>query len=271
MMSSLTNAIQFRFLSMQLTLKERHSFLQNICSQQPDLLIDALFAYFCKASDCKASSDAIKSIADIIEAREDDKAKQLAEDTDSPLPKNIIGSIASFLDQNSYAQLSQCNRAVYLSTQSPNLLQKICCHEEFQPSHFGLVKTAVVCKSSVASMFPSDGRLAMKQLKRLEIHHWNRKEDCDEEFPKFDKGFLADTNIASTSLTHLIGDELGLSELLALLPKFPNLQFLALSDRMHCDDEIDSFVDSFLNVRPSLRGLSLSDGFDAALDLLSAL
>ena len=157
------------------------------------------------------------------------------------------------MDQKCYARLSQCNRAIYLSVQHPNLLQKIDYRNPQYNQHYALVRTAVVCKSSVATMFPTDGRPVTTRLNHLDIRRFDDRGDTS----CFDQDFLLDSNDASLTVTHLYCQRVYMSTCMALLTRFPNVQFLAVAG---CHDEyeeyeMNSFLDSFLQICPNLRGL----------------
>ena len=105
---SVNKAIQFKYLSSQLTQGERAHFATRLSD---DIIDKALFHFFMNEKNGRDAESTNNLLTNIIRAR---KKKPLAIATTDikldTLPKPLIGATASFLTQDDYSHLSECNR-----------------------------------------------------------------------------------------------------------------------------------------------------------------
>ena len=129
---SLAPAVEFRWLAAQLTDTETKLFITNFAACNPQLIIQALATLFINQSKEQNTADPMipindqcnKTISTIIQSRDSDDADIKLFKLDS-MPRRLIGHCASFLDQNSYGNVSLCNRAVYLGCSTLSKLTEI--------------------------------------------------------------------------------------------------------------------------------------------------
>ena len=137
----LAQAIQFKFLAAQLTSSETISFIQNVVDSDPKMIIDALSLYFMHRLPINENTvqhdRCIETISTIIQSRDSQPEEQDCNKIDD-LPTGIIGLCGSFLDQDSYGQLSNVNRAIYLGCNSPNTLRELEVEYQFPSDHQSL-------------------------------------------------------------------------------------------------------------------------------------
>eukprot|EP01083_Nonionella_stella_P301460 1034308_1 len=123
---SLTNAIEFRYLTTQLTHEERVGFLSKLVRTHMDVLFTSLFMLIVKTNQIHEANHFNESLSDIINSR---KEKPKAIPTNNiqihQLPRALIGYTASFLKRHEYVKFAMSNRAVYLGCNSPNLLHAL--------------------------------------------------------------------------------------------------------------------------------------------------
>ena len=93
----------------------RESILNVLCGQST------------KYSDPELINKMHKMITNIIQSRTKNIIEQSISHSsiDTNLPSPIIGEVASYLDQKSYARFSRGNRTVFIATNSPNTLTEI--------------------------------------------------------------------------------------------------------------------------------------------------
>ena len=168
----LVKAVEFRSLAAQLTDAETISFVEDVATSHPEMIIDALSSYFSVISsnheNVRLNDQFTKSIATIIQSRD----SQSESDENTPitfdaLPRRLIGVCSSFLDQKSYRQLSSVNRAVFLGCNTPIMLHEVNVSFESPSDH----------KSMDFSAFPFDRKLDIGGLAL----------DCDyvkDEYPE---------------------------------------------------------------------------------------
>ena len=90
--------------------------------------MDALFLYFSKSEAGERANDNINDVlSKIIASR---KKKPNTDSTKSNLkidriPNQLIGAIASYMQQKDYINFSKSNRSVYLGCNTPNLMQEL--------------------------------------------------------------------------------------------------------------------------------------------------
>ena len=122
-------AVEFRRLAAQLTETETKTFITDFAASNPQLIIQALGALFINNAKHQNTTDAInvqcnKAVSNIIQSRDSDDADVDAVKLDS-MPRAVIGHYASFLDQESYRNVSLCNRTVYLGCNTPSNLAEL--------------------------------------------------------------------------------------------------------------------------------------------------
>ena len=130
---SVAAGIRFRCLVSQLTLQEKQSFITSL---DHDLIMKALFYYAMHQlggrSEIDPADDVSQMVSNIIQSREPEKEeiKDTPCKTLDHLPQRLIGNVASYLVESRYELFSQCNSAIYLGCNSPNLLQDLFVYSE---------------------------------------------------------------------------------------------------------------------------------------------
>ena len=149
---ALVQAIKFRDLLAQLSSIETLSFVTDLASSDPQLIIRALTSRFIcqsRSSDDDTENQNCNDIlSKIIQSRDSDDNKSCDEKLDT-LPRRVIGICSSFLDQTSYAALSVTNRSIYLGSNTPILLQELTVKYKSDSDH-GLLD---ICKFQFAKKF----------------------------------------------------------------------------------------------------------------------
>lgn len=124
----LVQAVEFRDLISQLTVKETQNFITKLALCEPQLVIDSLSSHFVRQSGNKGdhpeNAQCNKIISTIIQSRHSNNNTADDERLDT-LPRRIIGLCASYLDQLSYVALSTTNRSTYLGCNTPSTLQEV--------------------------------------------------------------------------------------------------------------------------------------------------
>eukprot|EP01084_Bolivina_argentea_P194917 334508_1 len=119
---ALTQAVRFRWLETQLTIKECHQFMNKLLDQNRDMIMKALFNQILKeTNEEQCNGNKINNIiSKIIQSRKK-KPKPIGIQNIklNQLPKGLIGVIASFLNQYDYFHFSFTNRFIYLGCNSP--------------------------------------------------------------------------------------------------------------------------------------------------------
>ena len=125
---SLKEAVKFRKLCTLLTKKEMHSFLFEIVSKQPELLISCMCSHFMSVStDYSLPININNKISSIINSRESKpkRTQYFCHRKLDEIPKPLISNIASYLEQKEYANLCQTNRDIFIGCNSPQSLQNM--------------------------------------------------------------------------------------------------------------------------------------------------
>ena len=114
--------IRFGILFEKLTAKERNLFLNNIVSDQQNILICAL--RYCVMHEPSIGKEFNSTLSRIIHAREENKlTRKVSAFTLDNIPQAVIGNCASFLKQVDYVNFSQTNRCIYMGCNDPNVLK----------------------------------------------------------------------------------------------------------------------------------------------------
>lgn len=140
----LADAIKFSYLAEQLTATETQAFLNNLILSNSNAILKAFFSYFNQTpitAECNnLKEECIQSICALINSRKSQENKMtvhqnpLTKDQVDELPKcesfdelprNVIGVVASFLEQEEFAKLSRSNKSVYLDCKTPPFLVSV--------------------------------------------------------------------------------------------------------------------------------------------------
>eukprot|EP01083_Nonionella_stella_P150753 480760_1 len=117
---SLTKAIEFRYLIMQLTHEERVGFLSKLAQTHMDIILTTLFTHLVQTNQINEATHFNESLSNIINSRkEKPKAVPINNIQIHQLPRALIGHTASFLKQCDYITFSLSNRSIYLGCNSP--------------------------------------------------------------------------------------------------------------------------------------------------------
>ena len=117
-MSQLLRTLRVKTLASELTDDEFDAFTSTLRLENGrELILDSL----CQQQDATLTTNMIQITSSIIENRENQK-QQIGQKTLDKLPKSFIGDIASNLNQEDYASLSQVSRSLYIECNDPNRL-----------------------------------------------------------------------------------------------------------------------------------------------------
>ena len=275
---SLVRAIDFSHLAAQLTIEETSRITKDVLESNPQFIIELLSTWFIKQSGSersnRLSSQCIERISAIIRSRQSDGTEVTEPDTAlDTLPRHIIGHCSSFLDQNSYKELSLCNRSIYLGANSPIMLQELNIDYPWKSSlPVDLSSFPMTTTLSVQIGFELDydvhkvttiaSQIAnMPQLRWLNLLNLRYKAVdiiADEE--------ALNRNIEGLWICY---------ESLSYLSAFRNLQFLFLAEvheRNGVANDLNSKMIATKDTFSNLRGLTLRDCTDGiGLELLTAI
>ena len=123
---ALAEAVRFRSLSDQLSKAEKCEMITKLINEDIDMIFNALSSHFINPTNNTQhiAENMSERISNIIRNRKK-KPKLVIKKQLDYLSKPLIGHIASYLDQYSYARWSECNRSIYLGCNAPNKLQEI--------------------------------------------------------------------------------------------------------------------------------------------------
>ena len=190
------------------------------------------------------------------------------------LPTGIIGLCGSFLDQDSYGQLSNVNRAIYLGCNSPNTLRELEVEYQFPSDHqsldfsvFPFARELTLRMNFIDRHGPyiSTGRMNLiasqiANMSRLESLHLP---GVSSEFIKI-IGNHETTNQRIASLTANLDSppryyEEAYKPFVASLAAFQHIEILRL--HMNCGGESadDSTIKLLVGMCSNLKGLDLYD------------
>ena len=135
-MSLVTKVVQFKTLSLQLTDTEFAQFFSRLTQQcGRELILKVLCTQFLKPrspdnptgnADDSFLDDMQRIASNIIQSRAPKDIQQQSRITKvDELPSPLIGEIASYSSQRSYARFSRTNRSIFVSTNAPNRLTKL--------------------------------------------------------------------------------------------------------------------------------------------------
>ena len=117
-MSQLLETLKFKTLASELTDDEFDAFTSTLRRRNGrELILDSL----CQQQDATLTTNMIQITSSIIENRKNQK-QEIGHKTLDKIPKSFIGEIASNLDQDDYASLSQVSRSLYIGCNDPNRL-----------------------------------------------------------------------------------------------------------------------------------------------------
>lgn len=130
MATLLARAINFRSLLDQLDKAEYLRLMSKVFDEHKSELIGmALFSYFTQ-NKADANMNGLQqmnsAISAIIRSRKPIPKKEEVENPKlDKLPPQIIGNIASSLEQNDYFHFEQANRSIFIGCNAPNQLQEL--------------------------------------------------------------------------------------------------------------------------------------------------
>ena len=286
----LTKAIEFSSLAAQLTPSEKISFVKDVALCHPDMIVDALSSYFTHIAsnhkNVRLNDQFIKSIATIIQSRD----SQSESDEDTPmtfdaLPRRLIGVCSSFLDQQSYRQLSSVNRAVFLGCSTPIMLHEVKVAFDSPSDH----------KSLDLSAFPFARKL---NLDVLPIDGDDEENECPESIARMnliasqisEMSRLVSLECNSASMIRIIAnsdatnqrtrflsvdvwadDQEEFNRYISSMSSFKHIEFLKFNFQEPSRSEIDMTVKPFIEMCSNLKGLNLNgdvDEYDIELAVL---
>lgn len=269
----LAKAIQFSSLAAQLDLVEKRSFLIDVLDSNPQMIIDALSSYFMHSLAIAGMQpdQCIKSISTIIQCRSSQSDEQNAKGFDA-LPSCVVGFCASFLDQNSYASLSTCNRSSYLGCNTPITLRQLNVNYWYDSQHPLLDFSAFPnANQLLLDVGVGEGEESVLSLERMniiasQIARMPRLESLD--ITEIDCQFIEiiasheATNQHTKSLVVKLweDDEGAYDRFISSITTFKHIQFLdVLIDEPPLTDSMDSHLESLIEMCSNLKGLCFQE------------
>eukprot|EP01084_Bolivina_argentea_P273586 466071_1 len=146
-MADLPSLIKFRELNDQLSQVEFKEFLLQMTGPTyRKIIISSIFTTFNNNPTTHLQIEQINTLNNImnqiIESRQDDEdIKPLKIEY---LPKNLIGEIASYLDQKHYSYFIQTNRKLYMNCNQPKTLQQIHINSKTNYKHINFAKYSTI-------------------------------------------------------------------------------------------------------------------------------
>ena len=300
---SLVNSVKFSYLADQLTDEETKTFLTDLVSSEPKTMIKALFVYFNQESSIEDhaifNNECSEKISAMINARDETtepllrnnnndvdeiESKNNAEDqipkckSLDELPQNVIGFIASFLYQRSYAKLSQCNRSTYLGCNTPKTLTDIrLIFDKYKPNKpmpdlaaYARATFLLLNLDNVSDRYSGNGfqdppdlipRDAMAQMQRLEkliirndVQHTNQMESFNVLMRT-----AGNERLCQQITTLRVGLDFFPSDMLEWLCKFTNVRYLGLTFK-DFNGQLNKYsADELLKALSKLEGLCFDD------------
>ena len=133
-MASLVDSIKLELVADELSANEWSQFLSKMGK--------AFILNSIKSTKSKEIHQAISAMKQIIQSRDEalsDTPSQV--ECIDQLSSGLIGEIASYLHVGEYGRFEQCNRTLYVASNSPNKVQKIKLPAHYSPANFGLDKS----------------------------------------------------------------------------------------------------------------------------------
>eukprot|EP01083_Nonionella_stella_P176342 616691_1 len=260
---SLTKAIQFRYLTTQLTHEERVGFLSKLVQTHLDVLFTSLFTHIVKTNQIREANHFNEALSDIINSRkETPKAVPTNNIQIHQLPRALIGYTASFLKRHEYVKFAMSNRAVYLGCNSPNLLHALDLRniEDYSSINLAAFPSVAILRIEPIEL-PSNWSFdspPFNQVNTLDLfandsHGWVEQ-------------FLSLNIINYGSVTTLRCSDFGFrppadpmqgNEFLNLLTRFPNITNIKLDGVF----AVNITAQEIANLWPNLIGLYIDGGY----------
>ena len=133
-MASLVDSIKLELTADELSANEWSQFLSNLGK--------AFILNSIKSLESKGIYRAISAMKQIIQSRDNILSETPSQvECIDQLSSGLIGEIASYLHVQEYGRFEQCNRTLYVASNSPNKVQKIKLSAHNSIIHFGLDKS----------------------------------------------------------------------------------------------------------------------------------
>lgn len=266
----LVQAVEFRDLISQLTVKETQDFITQIALCETQLVIDSLSSRFVRqaANTDNQSKNALcnKMISTIIQSRNSDN-NEVDEERLDTLPRRIIGLCSSYLDQLSYTQLSAANRSTYLGCNTPITLQEVNLRDEptakYSIPDLSAFRFATKLTLGDPNEAPSDkySMLASQIIRMPRIHSLDLSNMNCESIRIIANDNAANERITSVcfSYRHRVLEPKKLQQFIDLMALFKHLQFLKVKIRGQPFDRMDYDIEPLIESCSNLKGLDFFD------------
>ena len=234
---SLVNQVRFVHMADQMKPKEFHKFLSIVtqtCGRA--FILTALFNYF-KSIDDDQLNKVVDSASDILRSRKQKGEKKVDKQSMSALDNDMIGSIASYLNQTEYARFSISCRAILISCNSPNTLRKMdllskITYPAIKPDCFPGLKSLAMVSSKISSLTNGNRSTHNMNLEHLQLNGLFDEDSWDE----FMTQNLGEIKHFGFNVAHRHGETRTPGNYFDLLAKFKNISHLELNDEFTLDD-----------------------------------
>ena len=245
---SANEAIRFRYLTNQLSKQEKQSLIFQLLNKPHDIITKALFQFF--INNQTEAQNVNSLISKIIRKREKVQVDPPQFKLDM-IPKALIGHIASFTNQSDYANLSNTNRSVYLGCNTPNMLQTLHLHKDYQYSSIKLESYPSIkyfefgLKHFHKFRISSTTQPLFNQLNELSI---SGKHADVQAFNQFvENNFVNSSNVKALSCIDF-GRNIDKDPFTKFVSKLSKLTFLHLN-KFSCDIDVGAVHKALPNLR----------------------
>ena len=267
---TLVQAVEFRELIKQLTAKETQSFINELASCHPELIVSSLSSYFVYQStnkgDHRENAQCNKIVSTIIQSRDSDNNAVDDERFDT-LPRRIIGLCASYLDQSSYVALSATNRSTYLGCNTPCTLQEVNLRYRSKSTDscpdLSTFPFATKMTPWATTDDTSESILASQIIRMPRLHSLDFGGMAWESIRIIAADNATNERITSASFcyTHNDSEPDKIRHFIHLLALFKNIQFLKVRMMGQPDQDMEwySVTQPFIQSLSNLKGLDFDD------------